>query len=56
MWKSNDILETSLATLNFLNETIEWKPNCFNPKHRNIYLDLFKKSNNKVLLQTQNLI
>ena len=56
MWTSNDILETYLATLNFKEETITWKANCFNPKQRNIYLDLFKKSNSGELISTLNLI
>ena len=56
MWTSKDILETSLAILNFKEETITWKVNCFNPKQRNVYLNLFKKSNAGELILTLNLI
>ena len=56
MWKSSNILETSLAVLDFKNETIEWKANSFNPKQRIVYLDLFKRSNSGETISTLNLI
>ena len=45
MWKSNDILETSKATINFVSETIVWKAGMYTPKDAIKFRTLIQSSN-----------